>query len=354
MNADTTSPTPPTQAPVGGPQPIPPAPGATTPADQHHPHHHHHHHGHVEPNALLEWSKKAWEGLKSGHFGNPRILALALAVVAILAAWWFLARSSGQADSALWVNFDLATDSERIKTFTNDSAQANTVAVKIAKLNDARLRADLNLQRLTDNRLKLADRVAAADALEKLRDELSDMAGQFDKDRTLKAEAYLAAAEVEMGLIGVPKKGVVTMGVDVKGNCRGQIERYADLKRKAADAIGPTTEAGQQFLADADKYSKEPAASELYSRLGTFHAKFNDPDPLPLTPEKPLDPNAPKAPVDPTTPKAPDSIPGGDSPKAPDKIPEPSTPKGDEKKPGDAPKAPENPFKDEKKPDEKK
>ena len=46
--------------------------------------------------------------------------------------------------------------------------------------------------------------------------ELSELANQFTNDRTLKAEAYLAAADVEMGLVGVPKKGVVTMGVDVK------------------------------------------------------------------------------------------------------------------------------------------
>lgn len=326
MNADTTSPTPPTQAPVGGPQPIPPVPGATTPPDQHH-----HHHGHAEPNALLDWSKKAWEGLKSGKVGNPRILALVLAVVAILAAWWFLAKSSGQADSALWFRFDTAVDPEGIKTFTGEATQANTVAAKIAKLNDARLRKDAAMRNLTASLQSV--RVPAADNLEKLRGEFIELADQFANDRTMKAEVYRDAAAIEMALVGVPKKGVVTMGVDVKGNCRGQIDKYAELMRKAADAIGPTTDPGKDFLADADKYSSELEANKLYTRLGTFHVRFNDPDPLPPTPEKPFDPTAPKA---------------------PDKIPDVNAPKGDEKKPGDAPKAPDNPFKDEKKPDETK
>jgi len=251
----------------------------------------------------MAWSKKAWEGLKAGHVGNPRILALVLAVVAILAAWWFLARSNERNDSVLWANFDSAIDDKSIKAFTNEPTQANTLAGKIARFNDARLRKDTALRNLTASLHSV--RGPAADNLEKLRDEFTELADQFTNDRTLKAEAYLAAADSEMALVGVPKKGVVTMGVDIKGNCRGQVERYVELKKKAAEAIGPTTDAGKMFLADAEKYSKETDAGELYRRLGTFHMRFNDPDPLPPTPEKPFDPTAPKAP---------DKIPSGDTP----------------------------------------
>lgn len=317
MNADTASPTTPsTPAPVptGPSLPVVPVPGATEPP-------HTHEHTKAEPNALLLWSKKAWEGLKAGHVGNPRILLLAVAAVAIAAAIWFLLFSSKKTDSALWSGFDQALTNEGLNTFAGDPANANTMAAKIAKLNDLRLRKDLNLRKLTDSRQKLADRVGAADTLEKLRDELSESAGQFKDDRTLKAQSLLAAAEIEMGLIGIPKKGVATMGVDVKGNCRGQLDKYAGLMKQAAEAIGVDSEAGKEILAAADKYSKDPAAGELYRRLGDFHSRFNDPDPI--DPTKSTDPNAPKTP---------DTIPGNPKP-------------GETTTPGDAPKPPEgNPF----------
>ena len=173
--------------------------------------------------------------------------------------------------------------------------------------------------------------MASAETLEKLRDEFVAVSGEFKDDRTLKTQALLAAADIEMGLIGIPKKGVTTMGVDVKGNCRGQVDKYAGLMKQAAEAIGADTDAGKQILATADKYSQEPAAGELYRRLGEFHARFNDPDPVSLDPTKPLDPNAPKTP---------DTIPSNTKPE-------------DKTAPGDAPKPPTN-IPDEKKPDEKK
>ncbi len=308
MNADTASPTtPPTPAPVGGPQPLVPVPGATTPPDQHS-------HAPAEPNALMDGAKKAWESLKAGKVGNPRVIALVLAVAAILGAWWFLARASRQSDSALWLGFDSALSNERLNTFADDPSQAKTQAAKIARLNDLRLRRDTLLGKMT--RTKLADRVEAADMLEKLRDEFVDSAKDFVNDTTLKAQIYREAAEIEMGLVGVPKKGVVAMGGDEKGKGRGQLEKYAELMKKAAEAIGPETDAGKGFLAEAEKYSKDAEALQLYRQLGTFHANFNNPDPVLSTP------------IDPTTPKAPDGI-GGTKPTTP----------------GDAPKPPEgNPF----------
>jgi hypothetical protein len=307
MNADTASPTtPPTPAPLGGPQPVVPVPGATSP-DQHH-------HAPAEPNALMDAVKKAWESLKAGKVGNPRIIALVLAVAAILGAWWFFSYASRKTDSALWFKFDEVVTSDQATNFANEPTNVNTLAAKIARLNDLRLRRDALLGKMT--RTKLADRVEAADMLEKLRDEFADAAKEFGNDPTLRAQAYREAAEIEMGLVGVPKKGVVAMGGDEKGRGRGQLDKYAELMKKAAEAIGPETDAGKGFLAEAEKYSKDPEAAQLYRQLGTFHANFNNPDPLPSTP---IDPNAPKAP---------DGI-GG---------PKPTNP-------GDAPKPPEgNPF----------
>ncbi len=313
MNADTATPTtPPTPAPVGGPQPLVPVPGAITPPDQHH-------HAPAEPNALRDGTKKVWESLKAGKVGNPKVIALLLAVAAIVAAWWFLSRASSQSNSAQWFGLDLALSNEQLKTFADDPSQANTLAAKIAKLNDARLRRDAALPKMTAARLN--DRLESADKLEKLRDEFGELAAGLGKDQTLKAMALREAAEIEMGLVGVPKKGVAVM-LNVKESCRGQLEKYADLMKKAADAIGPATDAGKQFLAEADKCSKEDDAAKLYRQLGTFHARFNDPDlaPIPAT-------------TDPNTPKAPDGI-GGTTPTT---------------NPGELPKPPVNPFPEEKK-----
>lgn len=307
MNADTATPTtPPTPLP-GGSLPVVPAPGATTPPVNH---------DHVkdEPNALLEGLKALWANVKAGKVGSPRVLALVIAVVAIIAAWWFLSHASLKNDSALWLGFDSANQSDGIKTFVVESSQKNTVAAKVAALNDLRLRRDAALFNMTNN--KKAERLAAANTLASLREEFVTAAGQLDKDLTLKAKALSEAAEIELALIGVPKEGVTAMGVDVKGNCRGQVEKYSELLKKAAEAIGPNTDAGKALTAEADKYSGA-AANNLYEQLGRFHARFNDAD---LVPFNPADPNGPKAP---------DTIGGG-------------TPK-----PGDttAPKPPEgNPF----------
>lgn len=302
MNADTATPaTPPTPAPVGGPQPLVPAPGATTPPDQHNQ-------GPPEPNALLDGLKKGWENLKAGKVGNPRVIALVLAVAAILGAWWFLSQSSLKADSALWLNFDSATKPESIKSFVDEQSQAKTQAAKIAKLNDLRLRRDTLLAKMT--RPKLADRVEAANMLGKLRDEFVEAAKDFTNDVTLKATVYREAAEIEMALVGVPKEGVAAMGGDEKGKGRGQLDKFAELMKLAATAIGPETEAGKGFMAEAEKYSKAEDAAQLYRQLGTFHANFNNPDPVPSTP------------TDSTTPKAPDGI-GGTKPTDPGEAPKP-------------------------------
>lgn len=333
MNADTASPAAPTPAPPQPPAPVP-VPGATTPPAGDLGHHGHVHH---ETNALLIWSKKAWEGLKEGHFGNPKILLLILAVVVIGLAWWLLAHTSLVNDSLLWSGLDgafrpaAATKDEvnLLTTWADDAANKDTVAARIARLNAIRLREADALRRLTGE--KVADRQAAADELEKVRDELEKAAEQFPQDRTLRAAAYLDAADAELGLIGVPKKGVAAMGLEVRQHSRGKVEKYTGLLRKAAEAVGPTTEAGKGFIATADKYDKDVEASELYSRLGTFHASFNNPDPV-----------GTGRPFDPTDPFGgdPGDFPLPNGPKRPTTIPDGPVKPDDKLAPGEGPKSP--------------
>lgn len=319
MNADTVPPTTPqvpAPAPVGGPQPVVPQPGATEPP-------HTHSHTKAEPNALLEGTKKAWENLKAGKVGNPKVIALVLAVIAIGLAWWFLASSTKKADSLLWFNFDDASrrGSDGLKKFNEEKTQTDTVAGNIARLNDLRLQKDVALGRLTSDKVKTADRVKAADDLERVRNDLIELVPKFDKDKTFKAIIYLAAAEVEMSLVGVPKKDVSVL-LDVKGGSRGKLDRYAEYMTKAAETAGTESPAGKEFLAEAQAKSNETTAADLYRRYASFHARFNDPDPVPFG----------QGTTDPTSPKPPVGIPGLTPPKPDDK-------------PADAPKPPEgDPF----------
>jgi hypothetical protein len=286
------------------------------------------HQGHEEPNALQKWLTATWEKLKSGQVGNPKWIALIVAVAAIGGGWWYLARSSKKADSALWFNYDLAVTGEGLKEFAADKSTADTEAARIARVNLLRIRQDEGVRGLTAP--KLADRLKSAKALEEARDELTKLADEFTRDRTMKAVCLLAAADAELALVGVPKEGVKGIQLDPKPTSRGQVERVTELKRRAAEVVGPDTPAGQRFTADAEKYTKD--AAEMYNTGAYLFAAFNEPDAVDLPTEgvKPAIPAPPSG----ITPSAP-----GDTPKAPDKLPDPVNPlKPDEKKPDDGPK----------------
>lgn len=325
------------------------------------------HQGHEEPNALQKWLVSTWEKVKTGRVGNPKWFVLILAVGLVVAAWWFLRGSSKKADSALWRAFAGAVSTDGLKEFADLPANAKTEAAQIARVNMQR-------NRMIEGRMglradKLADRLKAAKALEEARDELVKLADEFAKDRTMKAMTLLAAADAEKALIGVPKEGVAVMGLDVKGNGRGQVERYAELLRKAADAVGPApadaakypalVAARDKYIAEADKYTKE--AGDVYTACGYIHAAFNEPDAVDKKPEgtSPLgglggfggdDSLRPFNPLD----KSPDGPAKPAEKKADDKPLKPVEPKGnekkpDEKKPDDKPLTPIEPKGDEKK-----
>jgi Tfp pilus assembly protein PilV len=287
---------------VGG---VPAGPSASTAGESPHEH------TKTEPNALLTWATTTWESIKAGKIGNPRLIALFLAVVAVLGAWWFLARTSKQADSALWYKFDEVMSADQANKFAEEPTNAKTVAARYARFVALRLRKDAALNDLSSE--KLLKRQTAADSLEKLRDELEGYASSFDSDPTAKSQALVAAADCEMALVGVPKKAVTVMGVDVKGNSRGRLDKFAELMRKAAEAIGPDTDAGKRLIAEGETYSKEPQASRAYARLGAMHAKFNNPD---AVTNLPTDPSSPKTPGGlPETPKTDTAT--GEAPKPP-------------------------------------
>lgn len=317
MNADQPKPTLPTS-----PQPVGVPGMATEPIPDTH-------HGHDEPNALMKWLAGTWQKLKAGQLGgNPRWLALVVAVALVGGGWWYLSRASKRADSALWLNYDLAQTTEGLQKFVEEKSTGTTDAARIARVNLSRNKAGDGLRGLRAGRL--ADRQKGAKALEEARDELVKLADEF-KDRTMKAQVLLDAADAEKALIGVPKEGVRVIPLEVKSGSRGQVERVAELTRKAAEAIGPDTDAGKKHAADAERYTRD--AADIYTVSGYLHAAFNEPDPEEPKPVLPAPPSALTPPVG--------VIPGGDLPKAPDPIPAPVNPiKPDDKKPDDGPKAP--------------
>lgn len=288
------------------------------------------HHGPLppkdDPSPVLVWLQNTWDKLKSGKIGNPKWIALIVAVGLIAFFWWYLARSSKKSDSALWFNYDLAVTQDGMKVFLDNPANTDTVAGRITRLNLARTRVREGLAGLTA--ATLADRQKAAATLEQVRDELVTLADEFTADRTLKSTCLLAAADAEQALIGIPKEGIQSVGLEVKQNGRGQVSRVAELKRRAADVIGADTEVGQKLIAEAEKMTQN--ADQVYQVAGTLNAAFNEPDSIAATATPPV-----------STPPA-----TGEGPKPPDTIPDPVNPaKPDEKKPEE--KKPE-----EQKPDE--
>ena len=344
MKADAAPPTTPAVVPLAAPAVTDPA--AVIPPDQHaHPRP-------AEPNALLNAAQSLWANLKAGHFGSGKVWLVVALVAGVGLLWWYLANQSKKAASEVWTALDAAatpplnkadqTPDERLKQYADELKKyadghggKNSPTSAIAELSALRLRRDAAKGRMfgpTAAR-KQADRQAAADELEKLREDFVKAADLFPTDRTLKAAALLDAADLELTLVGVPKAGVQsmynvsTLQLEVQPNSRGQVDRYADLLRKASEAIGKDTDAGKGFLASADKLSGEDEKKKVYAQLGELHVKFNNAD---FAAPKPADKVPPAG--------GGDEQPGGERPKPPDVVP--PNPPAPTPGPPDAPKPP--------------
>ncbi len=321
MNADQSSP----PAPAAVPSALTPA-GPSLPVV---PHPHHPPKGDQSP--VLVWLLATWDKLKAGKIGNPKWLALIVGLGLIGFGWWYFARSSKQADSALWFQYDTSLSPESLKTFVELPANADTDAARLGRRNLAKDKLAVALRGLNDPAARRADKLKAVTAIEEARDELAKLADQIKRDRTSKAGCFLDAAEAEKALIGVPKEGATGVMVDARTNGRGQVERVAELTRKAAAVIGDKTDAGQKLLAEADRLEKEK--DDLYKVGGVLHAAFNEADP---EERKPISP-----PLDGITPAPPPAGGTTDGPKPPDKLPDPVNPaKTPDAKPDDKPKEP--------------
>lgn len=320
MNADQSSP----PAPTSVPSALTPA-GPSLPVV---PHPHHPPKGDQSP--VLVWLLATWEKLKAGKVGNPKWIALVVGIGLIGFGWWYFARSSKRADSALWLHYDTSLSAKDLEKFIELPANADTDAARLARRNLSKAKLTDGLRGLNDPAARRADKLKAVTSIEEARDELVKLADEIKRDRTSKAGCLLDAAEAEKALVGVPKENATASAVlDAKANGRGQVERVAELTRKAAEAIGDKSDAGQKLHAEADRLGKE--ADEIYKVGGYLHAAFNEADPeerKPILP--PLGGDAPPTPAG-----------TADGPKAPDKLPDPVNPaKAPDAKPEDKPKDP--------------
>ena len=110
MNADQPSPAAPTSVPTAlspaGPSlPVIPHPDHPPKDDQ---------------SPVLLWLQSTWDKLKAGQVGDPKWIALVVGLILVAGGWWFFARSSKKADSALWYQFDTSLSKEDLKTFTDE------------------------------------------------------------------------------------------------------------------------------------------------------------------------------------------------------------------------------------------
>ena len=237
-----------------------------------------------QDNALLMGLKTTWTNIKSGNFGNRLVLLIVIGAAAIIGSWWFLARSSKQADSATWHTFEQARNQTVMQSFLEQPNLANTTAGKIVKLNLARDKATDATSRLSST--VLGERRKGLAELTEARAEIETLAEEFKNDRSIKASALLAAAKSELAMVGIrgEKANPLEFLNTPETSSVGKVAKYAELLKKVADTIGKDTAVGKKYLAQAEAAEKDPGklyrtAAELY---GDFFRADEAPKASPL------------------------------------------------------------------------
>ena len=228
----------------------------------------------LESNDLASGAATLLDGVKTGHLGGSawvyRAVGLTVAALMIGGLVWFLSSANKKASSQLWASLDMATPTQ-LEELADKSA--NTPAGQVARLEQARLLAGPE----GIAKLVSTDREAQYKGianLEKARELFAKLAGDFAKDKTLQATCLVEAAEAELALVGVPK---TANGPESLGTVKAAAEFYT----RAANAIGATTVAGEQFTKRAAELTANDAALtkaglDLYSRTMPLPAFSGD------------------------------------------------------------------------------
>jgi hypothetical protein len=173
----------------------------------------------------------------------------------------------------------------------------------------------------------------AITSIEAARADLLELADEFHGDKTLESTCLLEAVEAELALVGIPKS---PGGADY----RGTVEKAAELLRRAADVVGPTTPAGETAVKRAGELEANKAqVLEVGTKLNSLLSPPPSLDP-PKTPAGPIPTPAP-----PTAPKPPEVPPAAVPLPTPPTQPKKDEPKQPEakKEPAPAPAAPTPP-----------
>ena len=188
----------------------------------------------LETNALAQSLSGLAGKAKAGKLVNFRLLGLVLAAAVALSLWVILSRQTKKADSQTWRDLDAISGPESLETFA--AAHGGSVQGRVAKLQRARTLLGPSGISLMSS---FGERKKAIENIEKARDILGPLIGEFKDDPTLKAQAIEAAAKAELALVGVAKEG----GTED----RGSVDKAADLYKQFAATVGPKTPLGEAY-----------------------------------------------------------------------------------------------------------
>jgi hypothetical protein len=250
----------------------------------------------LEENSLAKGLTTLAKKAKSGSLVSPKVLAVILAVALVGGLWWYFSSTNKKADSLRWSEYELARSEEAFKKLADDNPKTNVAPV--ARLAAARLRltneglAKLNIPK---------DRADAIEAVAKSRDELKQLAGDFEKagDRLLRVECLRLSAQAELALVGVPKPGVAPLDQMNPANQRGTVAAAIELLNTAAKAIGENTPAGERFKKQSGELTAANNRKDNSDAMAplAFGKYINDL--LVYVPETKVEPKAPEKPLDP-------------------------------------------------------
>jgi len=240
---------------------------------------------HPTTTAVAEGVSQAVQRVKSANVWYFRIGGVVLVAVVVGVVWWMVGRESKKTSSEEWRGFLLGTGSS-----------------KYIRLEESRKRLGQNGIGQLQSRVP-EERDKGLESIEQAREELERLADEFKDDKSLKAACYLEAADAELTLVGYFKKGSTT-------DTRGTVAAAAELYRKAAKAIGESTEVGEKLKARADQLESDPkAVKEASTKLSTqfaFAPSFGGGD-GPKAPFGPLGPIGTPTPPKEEGPKPPDA-----------------------------------------------
>jgi len=255
---------------------------------------------HLKENELAARLGNVWQTLASGSTTNTIIWGVILLGLVLAVGWRYYSDASFRSRSALWSQLEIASDVDKLRLLIKE--HPGTAAARVARFHLAR-------SLMEDARRRLAgpndeDRRKAADDLETVRKEYTELAGESEVEPLLNQEALLGVAKAEETLASVPK-------ADNEKEVRGSLQEARAAYEKLAKKY-PTSFMGEQAAKRAKELNDHLLQVQaFYIALTKEHGKPPAPPPLP-TPAPPVPPPGPNLPDASKAPdgKAPDPTPG--------------------------------------------